>query len=252
MSTASRKAQQAKADAGRQHPVTAAQEAANQAGKRTGAQVPSRPVGSAPGSGVRPAPAQAAPVAASATWNTWKGHGHPASFVYLGRNKAVQASPITVNAKQTDTITISLTDPAGLKVGTLGHATRFWAVVETTSSPAAREVTPSVKADDEGAKAARPQRQLNQCKCGCGSAVKNRYGQGHDARHVSQLASAYKAVVEGDSGPEDVAMAAQVARSEVVFSDKLTAKLNRSIELIDAKAAKKAQAQAAAKTDKAA
>lgn len=250
MSTASRKAQQAQRDpkrpsgqryGGGVHPATAKQEAANAKAV----------VGSAPGSATRPAPATAAPVRADATWNTWKGHGHPASFAYLGRSRAVQASPIDVTAKEEGS-NLVFRDAKGLIVSgnTFGFATKFWAVVApagATSSPVNETTAAVQRAAGKASSEPKAPKQLHPCKCGCGQQVKNLYAQGHDARHVSQLATQYFEVVRGSGGPEDVAATAKSVRAEVAFSDRLTAKLNRSIELIDEKAAKKTQAQATAK-----
>jgi hypothetical protein len=82
--------------------------------------------------------------------------------------------------------------------------------------------------------------KLNPCHCGCGTQVKNLFAQGHDARWVSQQAEKYRDALKGDVSEAKLATLRATLLQEVkAISLKLEAKLERSLELIDEKAAKK-------------
>lgn len=81
--------------------------------------------------------------------------------------------------------------------------------------------------------------KLNPCHCGCEKQVKNLFAQGHDARWVSQQAEAYRDAMRGDVSEEDLAtLRARLLAEVKAISLKLHAKLERSLDLIDEKAAK--------------
>lgn len=105
-----------------------------------------------------------------------------------------------------------------------------------TAKPAAAATKPA--ATKPAAKS--EPKQMNQCGCGCGQAVKGRFAQGHDARHCSQLRQAYEAG----------SLTRAKALAQVAFSDKLTAKLTRSLDLADERKAAAAAKTADAKTSK--
>lgn len=80
-------------------------------------------------------------------------------------------------------------------------------------------------------------REPHPCKCGCGTMVPRIYAQGHDAKHVSKLAERYRGLLASDRSEKQVADEKRKLLAEVSGSDRLTAKLARSMELIDQKAA---------------
>jgi hypothetical protein len=99
--------------------------------------------------------------------------------------------------------------------------------------------TQAVRRAATGAKGEPKSAQRHPCKCGCGTMVRNLFGQGHDARHVSNLAASYKADPTAKNRASVLAM--------VEFSEPLTRKLRRSIELIDEKLARGSKPATASK-----
>src|SRR5262245_33529127 len=71
------------------------------------------------------------------------------------------------------------------------------------------------------------------CRCGCGEATTVRYRPGHDARHCSQLRKQF----------EDGKLTRDQALAAVSHSDKLTAKLGRSLDLAAERIAARESAQ---------
>jgi hypothetical protein len=81
--------------------------------------------------------------------------------------------------------------------------------------------------------------KLNPCHCGCGAQVKNLFAQGHDARWVSQQAEKYRTALKGDVSEAKLASLRSELLAQVkAISLKLEAKLERSLDLLDEKAAK--------------
>jgi hypothetical protein len=81
--------------------------------------------------------------------------------------------------------------------------------------------------------------KLNPCHCGCGAQVKNLFAQGHDARWVSQQAERYRDAMKGDVSEAKLAsLRAELLAEVKAISLRLEAKLERSLDLVDEKAAK--------------
>lgn len=229
MSTASRKAAQARRDSNKghpttPHPATAAQEAANEKAIATGAVTTKDP------EPVRENGTQA-------VYGTWKFHGSPADFQFMGRHNKIPAEAIHVHARvSANGQQITLVDDKKQQVGQFGVAGKFWIGLDGQTEHAS-DLRKAAKAE----KASAP-KQLHPCRCGCGQQVKNLYAQGHDARHVSQLAEKYREAVKGDLDQGDLDKLAASLILELQDRERLVAKLERSMELIDEKAAKRNKA----------
>lgn len=169
------------------------------------------------------APTLPAPDAdALVTWGSWKTHENRAALVYYGQDRK------TPDAKGRRVVVGNgpagwrMLDPETGKLTVWGgYATRFWATPDTDAKSnqiavadfndsALQELHKMVYpekyvaadvAQEAGLRtikeiaktAAKPGQvakdtRRHPCLCGCGSMVKNLYGQGHDARHASAIA----------------------------------------------------------------
>ena len=239
MSTASRKAAQAQRDAQRNdnhpttpHPATAKQEAANAA-----RQVPPNDTNHRTAAEITPEPVREN--GTRAVYGTWKFHDSPADFQYMGRHGKIPADPIHVHARTNSSgQQITLLDDDKRQVGQFGVATKFWIGLDGQTEHA----SDLRKAARDAAKGESAASKLHPCRCGCGKQIKNLYAQGHDARHVSQLAETYRDAVKGDMEQGDLDKLAASLVLQLQDRERLVAKLERSMELIDEKAAKGSKA----------
>jgi hypothetical protein len=180
------------------------------------------------------APAQAKSDEVAFTWTTWKAMGNPHKLIFAGRNAKVKMDTPVIVEVSTYPSGLYFKGQNGEQVANLGVAGKFW------GAHLAGQPTGDTKAVQRAASAGKAtsasrtggSKQQVACKCGCGKMVRNLFAQGHDARFVSETAQAYKA------GTIDKATAMRTVKA---ISDKLAAKLARSIELIDEKQARAAK-----------
>lgn len=220
------------------HPATAKQEAANAA--RAGAAVKDpEDLANLPASERHADPEPVRENSTQSVYGTWKFHGSPADFMYQGRHGKIPADPIHVHARVNSSgQQITLLDDKKQQVGQFGVATKFWIGLDGQTQHASdlRKAAKDAQAEEKAAN------KLHPCRCGCGKQIKNLYAQGHDARHVSQLAEQYRTAVKGDVDAAELATIKDRIFQAVADRPRLTAKLERSVELIDEKAAKGSKA----------
>lgn len=86
------------------------------------------------------------------------------------------------------------------------------------------------KAPAKTAPKAKPEAKLNPCGCGCGTMVKNRFAQGHDARLKGQL---LKVIYSMDKKTTDAQVKKATARMEAEnWTHKINAKKASSAESV--------------------
>jgi hypothetical protein len=135
----------------------------------------------------------------TATWGSWKSHGNASELYYWGQSRKA--------AYEKDGRLITLSMEKGLLVGRDaqgnqvlcgGNATRFWASQVKLDGFDAAEyekhygTKPASDPKVVAKQAAEDTKSLTvkTCRCGCGTVVPKRslYRQGHDAKHVAELA----------------------------------------------------------------